>query len=203
MPRRREFVPFVTPFAAHRPRSAAARQHTSSAMRPLSARTPLLPNRAPGREDGIRWRETASFVLPYIVPDTLRLRLIAAASVLCVLAKQGASLVTPFAYKLAVDTLTQNLLPGAALTVPYLAIALYIGASIASTLFGGMQGYTYSIVAATCTRRFSVAMFTHLQNLSLAFHLSRRTGEVTRIMDRGSSSIETVVNTVIFTLFPT
>lgn len=87
--------------------------------------------------------------------------------------------------------------------MPYAAIALFIGGKIAAQLFGGLRDYTYGVVAATCTRRFSVAVFTHMQNLSLAFHLQRKTGEVLKIMDRGVNSIDTVVNTVVFTLFPT
>lgn len=167
--------------------------------------TPLLPGQSssPQREDAIRWQETAHHLIPYAIPQTWRLRLIALLSVLCVITAKLCALLPPLAYKLAVDTLTSNLLPGAVATVPYAAIALFIGGKIAAQLFGGLRDYTYGVVAATCTRRFSVAVFTHMQNLSLAFHLQRKTGEVLKIMDRGVNSIDTVVNTVVFTLFPT
>lgn len=179
----------------------------ASAPAPTEA-TPLLTTQqqpsGPGREDGIRWRETWDFTVPYVIPQTLALKLVAISSVLCVIARKGIALVPAYAYKLAVDALTQNLLPGTeGIVVPYFAVLLYIGARLASNLFGGVQDYTYAIVAAGCTKRFACAMFSHLQRLSLAFHLQRKTGEITRIMDRGSSSIETMVSTVVFTLFPT
>lgn len=51
--------------------------------------------------------------------------------------------------------------------------------------------------------RFSSHLFEHLKRMSLAFYLKHRTGEVIRIMDRGSSSVESIVNTVLFILAPT
>lgn len=164
--------------------------------------TPLLTS-ASQRPDGIRWRDTVRYLIPYVIPQTWRLRFIAFFSLFCVIARKSCALLPPFAYKLAVDTLTSNLIPGGGAAVPYAAIALFVGGKLTGQFFGGLRDYTYGIVAAKCTRRFSVALFTHLQNLSLAFHLQRKTGEAIRIMDRGVNSIDTVVNTVLFTLLPT
>lgn len=223
MPRRSTtfIAPFV--FRPSRPRSVARRGLRSVARRGLRSSampppqpapapaptesTPLIaPSQppAPTREDGIRWRETWDFTVPYVIPQTLGLKLVAICSVICVIIRKGAALLPPYAYKLAVDALTSNLLPGSqGIVVPYAAVGLYISGRLVANFFGGIQDYTYAVVAAGCTRRFAVAMFAHLQNLSLNFHLSRKTGEMTRIMDRGTTSIETMVNTVVFTLFPT
>jgi ABC-type transport system involved in Fe-S cluster assembly fused permease/ATPase subunit len=46
-------------------------------------------------------------------------------------------------------------------------------------------------------------MFKYLHQLSLKWHLSRKTGEVVRIMDRGTSSINTLLNYILFNVFPT
>ena len=50
---------------------------------------------------------------------------------------------------------------------------------------------------------FQVGMFSHLHRLSLRWHLSRKTGEVLRIMDRGTSSINGLLSYIVFNIAPT
>ncbi|KAG0076486.1 Homocysteine S-methyltransferase 1 [Linnemannia elongata] len=52
------------------------------------------------------------------------------------------------------------------------------------------------------TRELAVKLFEHLLNLSLRFHLNRKTGELLRIQDRGVLSIETLLSTLLFNIFP-
>jgi len=51
-------------------------------------------------------------------------------------------------------------------------------------------------------RRISLDVFVHTLDLDLNFHLHRKTGEVTRIMDRGTNSIQSILSTVIFNIGP-
>lgn len=53
------------------------------------------------------------------------------------------------------------------------------------------------------TREIQVGLFAHLHSLSLRWHLSRKTGEVLRVMDRGTNSINGLLNYLIFYIFPT
>lgn len=161
--------------------------------------TPLIQDRS--RSAGIDWVETYRFVRPYVIPETTKLRLTAVFSLTMVILNKVAILIPPYAYKLAVDALAANL-AGGPLVIPYNAVYLYVGSRLCADLFQSLRSYSFSVVAADCTRRFSVDMFRHLQNLSLAFHLQRKTGEVTKVMDRGTQSIETLLNTTLFTLFP-
>jgi ATP-binding cassette subfamily B (MDR/TAP) protein 6 len=48
-----------------------------------------------------------------------------------------------------------------------------------------------------------VELFKHLHGLSLRWHLSRKTGEVLRVMDRGTESITNLLNYILFSIFPT
>lgn len=171
---------------------------------PPTETTPLVsaPQPTPNRDDDIAWLETWRFVSPYLNPETIHLKCLALVALLCVIIQKFTSLLPPYAYKLAVDALANNLLGGPPV-VPYNALILYIVAKMLANFFHVIEDYCYAKVAAGCTRRFSVAIFGHLQKLSLAFHLHRKTGEVTRIMDRGASSIDIIANTVIFTLLPT
>lgn len=164
-----------------------------------SARTPLIQRNQGG---DIPWRRIWSFVSPFALPQTVKLQATATFSLVMVVLSKLAALLQPYAYKLAVDDLAIMAEDGK-YHVPYGAVALYVFAQVFAHALNCAQNYSYSLVSADCTKRFGVAMFRKLQNLSLAFHLQRRTGEVTRIMDRGINSIDIVVNTVIFTIIPT
>lgn len=50
---------------------------------------------------------------------------------------------------------------------------------------------------------FQVELFRHLHSLSLKWHLGRKTGEVLRIMDRGTDSINNLLNYILFSITPT
>ncbi|MFH4976645.1 hypothetical protein AB6A40_003354 [Gnathostoma spinigerum] len=66
-----------------------------------------------------------------------------------------------------------------------------------------MRTYLWIPVQQYTTYQIQVELFTHLHNLSLSWHLSRKTGQVLRIMDRGTSSINSVLSYLLFNVFPT
>lgn len=123
-------------------------------------------------------------------------------SLVCIVLRKLANLVPPYALKLAVDVFMLNTATGR-VQVPAGAVLLYASAKVAAGCFNVFQDFCYAKVGSSATARFSEAMFAHLQHLSLSYHLQRRTGEVTKVMDRGITSVETITNAVIFTLFPT
>ena len=51
-------------------------------------------------------------------------------------------------------------------------------------------------------RRISLELFQHVLNLDLKFHLMRKTGEVMRVMDRGTGSLQSILSTVLFNIVP-
>lgn len=53
------------------------------------------------------------------------------------------------------------------------------------------------------TREIEIELFAHLHSLSLRWHLGRKTGEVLRIMDRGTDSITNLLNFILFSIAPT
>ncbi|KAH7041634.1 P-loop containing nucleoside triphosphate hydrolase protein [Linnemannia elongata] len=65
-----------------------------------------------------------------------------------------------------------------------------------------LQGLLWIPVGQFNTRELAVKMFEHLLNLSLRFHLNRKTGELLRIQDRGVSSIVTLLSTLLFNILP-
>lgn len=53
------------------------------------------------------------------------------------------------------------------------------------------------------TRTLKVRVLSHLHDLSLSWHLTRKTGEVLRIVDRGTGSVDSLLDYVVFSIFPT
>lgn len=184
-----------------RPLSFAMPSHFGLRSRRRSAteRTPLVGSGT--QNDGIEWREVFRVTRPYMFPSTLKLRFVAVVTLVMIMLSKLLALVPPYAYKLAVDAFANNLLGGPPI-IPYAAVFLYVGARLLADLTSALQSYCFNLVTSDCTNTFAIDIFAHLQRLSLAFHLQRKTGEVTRIVDRGTRSIQVLMSTLLTTLFP-
>ena len=71
----------------------------------------------------------------------------------------------------------------------------------------GQAPHSYvSLILLSCCcahhRRISLAVFGHVLDLDLSFHLNRKTGEVTKVVDRGTSAIQNVLSTILFQIAP-
>ena len=162
-------------------------------------------------ESGALFR-TLYHLWPFIWPhDRVDLKWrVVGALVLMVLAKL-VTLAVPFAFKWAVDALTgQNSAPFAADSWMTWAIA----GPVALTLgYGGMRilmavltqwrDGLFSKVAMNAVRRIAYLTFEHMHKLSLRFHLERKTGGLTRVLERGRTGIETISRLVLVQLAPT
>ena len=140
--------------------------------------------------------------LPYLWPadaPALRRR-VAIAMILVVMAK-AISLAMPFAYKGAIDRMVPGMEPAAGLAIAL--VVAYAGARFASVLFDNMRNAVFERVGQEAGRRLSDDVFVHLHRLSLRFHLDRRTGAVTKIVERGTKSIDTMLYFLLFNIAPT
>ena len=70
-------------------------------------------------------------------------------------------------------------------------------------VLNNLRTYLWIRVNQYTTREIEVELFRHLHSLSLAWHLKRKTGEVLRIMDRGTDSINNLLNYILFSIAPT
>ncbi|KAK3806264.1 MAG: P-loop containing nucleoside triphosphate hydrolase protein [Benniella sp.] len=66
----------------------------------------------------------------------------------------------------------------------------------------GLRGWTWIPIEQYSNSTLTIRFFEHVHNLSLEFHLHRKTGELLRILDRGTNSITSMLSTVLFQLFP-
>jgi len=140
--------------------------------------------------------------LPYLWPaDAPALRRRVVVAMLCVLAAKVISLAMPFAYKAAIDRMVPGMEPAASLAIAL--VAVYAGARFGSVLFDNLRNAVFEKVGQEAGRRLADDVFVHLHRLSLRFHLDRRTGAVTKIVERGTKSIDTMLYFLLFNIAPT
>lgn len=159
-------------------------------------------NSANARHDG--WQTLKRF-LPYLWPadnGALRRRVIGA--LIMVLLGKATTLALPFAYKKAVDAMTLDSGKSqAALTVAMAFVLAYALGRFAGVAFDNMRNIVFERVGQDATRHLAENVFARLHRLSLRFHLARRTGEVTKVIERGTKSIDTMLYFLLFNIAPT
>ncbi|WP_417591892.1 ABCB family ABC transporter ATP-binding protein/permease [Parasphingorhabdus sp.] len=141
--------------------------------------------------------------LPYLWPEGepgLRLRIIVAG--LMVLCAKAAVLTMPFIYKAVIDGMSGDSL-NTELAVLLALVAAYGLARFGQVVFDNLRNIVFEKVGQQAARRLATNVFIHLHNLSLRFHLGRRTGEVTKIIERGTKSIDTMLYFLLFNIAPT
>ncbi|MCW2315785.1 ATP-binding cassette subfamily B protein [Rhodoblastus acidophilus] len=145
---------------------------------------------------------------PYVWPNgrgDLKIRIFIS-FILLILAKL-ATIAMPYAFKWATDALTE-LAKGAPPATeifagPIALTFLYGGLRIAMAGFTQARDALFAEVAMNAVRRLALDVFVHLHALPLRFHLERKTGALTRVLERGRNAIETLTRMVMLTGVPT
>ncbi|MBW8840492.1 MAG: ABC transporter ATP-binding protein/permease [Sphingomonadales bacterium] len=143
--------------------------------------------------------------LPYLWPANalgLKVRILGAMGFV-VLSKIVQVYGAPFALQGAIDTMAGKV---QAPNLSVLAMALVIGyaaARFGSVMFDNLRNVVFERVGQDATRRLAADVFRHLHRLSLRFHLERRTGAVTKVVERGTKSIDTMLYFLLFNIAPT
>lgn len=140
-------------------------------------------------------------LLPYLWPPeqrNIRLRVVAALG--CLVLAKIATVLLPVAYKYAVDALAGESGP---ITLPLWAIVAYGLARITSLGFAELRDALFARVAQRAIRDAGLTVFQHLHRLALRFHLDRQTGGLSRVIERGTRAIETLLSFALFNILPT
>src|SRR5438270_2959510 len=127
----------------------------------------------------------------------LKLRVVAA--VVLVLAGKGVTLLGPYALKLAVDRMSGH----AAFAVVAGLVLAYAAARFGGVLTDNLRHAIFEKVGQDAARRLAGQVFRHVHDLSLRFHLERRTGSLTKIVERGTKSIDMMLYFLLFNIAPT
>jgi ATP-binding cassette, subfamily B, heavy metal transporter len=149
---------------------------------------------------------------PYIWPgDRADLKMRVVWSVVLLLAAKLATVSVPFTFKWAIDALTgANTAPVEAsnwtlwlIASPLLMTASYGAVRVLMAVLTQWRDGIFARVAMHAVRKLAYITFVHMHELSLRFHLERKTGGLTRVLERGRSGIEVIVRMVILQLIPT
>ena len=112
----------------------------------------------------------------------------------------------PFLFKHLVDSLPTEALADPAMTASTVPIACLLGYGISRAATAGLQEYRNAVfahVAQDAIRKVGRSIFDHVHKLDLQFHLSRNTGQLSRVLDRGNRSISFTLNAMVFNIVPT
>ncbi|MDE0879468.1 MAG: ABC transporter ATP-binding protein/permease [Sphingomonas bacterium] len=141
--------------------------------------------------------------LPYLWPvgePGLKVRIvIAMLLVLC--SKLVQVYGAPFALQGAVDGMANG--DRSATTLIVAMVLGYAAARFGTTLFDNLRNTVFERVGQDATRRLAARVFRHLHALGLDFHLARRTGAVTKVIERGTKSIDSMLYFLLFNIAPT
>jgi ATP-binding cassette, subfamily B, heavy metal transporter len=148
-------------------------------------------------------------LLPYLWPageTGIKVRVVVA--LLFLAAAKGANVTIPILYKHAVDSLSGGGVAGAAAAAPAVAIPVglilaYGLARILSLAFGELRSAVFERVSQRAMRKAALKVFRHLHGLSLRFHLERQTGGLSRVIERGTRAIDSLMGTILFNVLPT
>ena len=134
-------------------------------------------------------------LLPYLWEYRGRVWLAMACLALAKLANVGA----PLALKQIVDSLDSRL---ATLVLPTTLLLAYGALKLGNALFSELRDVVFARVRYRAMRRLTVRTLAHLHDLSLRFHLERKTGAISRDLERGARSLSTLLNYLAFSILP-
>jgi len=145
--------------------------------------------------DKVNWR-SLRLLIPYL--SEYKARIVVA--VLCLIGAKLASVGLPFILKRVVDQLNVE---NSVVVVPLALLCAYGFVRFANVLFGELRDTLFGRVTERAMRRVGYRVFTHLHSLDLAYHLNRRTGGVSRDIERGVAGISFLMRFMVFNIVPT
>ncbi len=114
------------------------------------------------------------------------------------------SATTPYIYKLAVDALGGKT-PDAAMALALGAIGLTVAygmARLATVGFGELRDAVFVRVGQRALRKLALETFTHIHRLSMRYHITRKTGGLSRIIERGVKGVDFLLRFLLFSIVP-
>eukprot|EP00127_Corallochytrium_limacisporum_P006677 Clim_evm56s232 gene=Clim_evmTU56s232 len=163
---------------------------------------------SPWKDFGAKMRR----LMPYLWPrDKPLLQIYAFIAFMTLVGGRIVNVLVPIFYKKLIDDLTpgkdedyHDLHFPTGTLIAFIVIRFLQGGGIGSMgLLNGIRSLFWVQISQYTTRTMRVGLFEHLQYMSLRWHLGRKTGEVLRIMDRGTDSISSLMSSLIFNIIPT
>lgn len=157
------------------------------------------PSAADERRSGLR---TLRKVWPYVWPATERsVKIRVLLAILVLVAAKGIAVVTPVFYKGAVDALAGEGVPVLALGAVGLTVA-YGMARVMNTGFQQLRDVIFAPVTQRALRRLALTTFRHIHAMSMRYHITRKTGGLSRIIERGVKGVEFLLRFLVLSIGP-
>jgi len=159
------------------------------------------PTGAEARRSGLR---TIRKVAPYLWPDAhpwVKHRVLGALAMLVV--ARLISVYTPFLYADAVDTLAGDRTPEMMLALGAVGLTVAYGVARAMSVgFTQLRDVIFAKVGQRALRQLALETFQHIHALSLRYHITRKTGGLSRIIERGVKGVEFLLRFMLFSIGP-
>lgn len=170
-------------------------------MKPMAGPYHISPTQSAASADDPGFATLRRF-LPYLWPSGRRdLKLRIAGAMLLVLMSKAVQISMGFLFGAAIDRMKPGMEPAVLLAIGL--VASYALARFSGVLFDNARNWIFEKVGQEATVHLAETVFSHLHRLSLRFHLSRRTGAVTKVIERGTKSIDTMLYFLLFNIAPT
>ena len=150
--------------------------------------------------------QTMKRMAPYLWPANepwVKQRVVLA--LLLLLVSKIVSVFTPYLYKKAVDALTTHSGTDAGTALLLGAVGLTVAYGLArmgTVFFGEMRDWVFVRVGQRALRKLAFETFTHIHRLSLRYHITRKTGGLSRVIERGVKGVDFLLRFMLFSIIP-
>lgn len=170
-------------------------------LAPTGGAHPVTGNNPP---KSAHHRQTLMSIAPLLWPKgRLDLRLRVVAAMLALIASKAVTVYVPFLYKYAVDALSPKAGSSAVVFVPLALLVAYGVGRVLMVAFAQIRDGIFAEVGQNAVRELALRTFRHLHALSLRFHLERRTGGLSRVIERGTKAVDFLLRFSLFNIIPT
>ena len=160
------------------------------------------PTEHPAPESGQSGLRTIKRVIPYLWPQYMAwVKRRVVISMLILLLAKVVTVVTPVFYKGAVDALAGEGVPMLALGAVGLTVA-YGMARLMSNGFQQLRDAVFAAVGQRALRQLALETFRHIHKLSMRYHITRKTGGLSRIIERGVKGVDFLLRFMLFSIGP-
>ena len=172
---------------------------------PRAAYTAMLSNEVIMRSQNthVAAKDVNWSILRQLLPYLFEFRSRIVLALLCLIGAKLASVGLPFILKYLVDDLDTGSDSGKLMLLPLGLLLAYGVVRFSNVLLGELRDTLFGRVTERAMRRVGLRVFEHLHALDLEFHLNRRTGGLSRDIERGTNGISFLLRFMVFNIVPT
>ena len=142
-------------------------------------------------------------LMPYLWPRDARRRMRVVLSLLCMMLGIAATFYFPLLMGQITNRLAVKPVAAIAMGLTLGLVGAYVASRILMQAFAQLRDGIFAKVLYQAMREVAVQTFAHVHTLSMRFHLERKTGGLSRVIDRGVKGIDTLLSFALFSIFPT